>query len=189
MIVTLFVLLALFILLGGIWLFLPIAFGLPWVPAQRQRIRRALELAEVNPGERVYDLGSGDGRVLITAAKEFGAHAVGIEIEPVHCMVSWIWNVISGVEDRVSIRWGNFYSTSFNDADVLFIYVRPKQAEKLNSLLKEQLKPGSRVISISVDVDGWEPTAYDPEGLIFLYRMPPIPGSLETYLAKSIHYS
>jgi len=98
--VALIFLAATFVLLGGLWVVIPILHGLAWIPprrlavrgrpSRRQRIYRALELAQVRPGETVYDLGAGDGRVLVIAARDFGAQAVGIEIEPVHCAVAWL---------------------------------------------------------------------------------------------------
>ena len=170
--------------LGGLWVVVPNLFGLPWVPAPRKRIRSALQLANVQPGERVYDLGAGDGRALIVAARDFGARAVGVEIEPVHCVTAWLGAVIGGVAPRVSVRWGDLFKADFRDADVVLLYLTPPHAERLKPELERQLSPGTRVVSLSVDLEGWQPAAVDTDDLIFLYRMPPVRGSLVSFLAQ-----
>lgn len=172
------------LLTGASWALVPILTGLPWIPARRERIHKALRMAGVQPGERVYDLGAGDGRVLTIAAGDFGARAVGVEIEPVHCALAWVRSVLSGHRGRIQIRWGSFYDTPLGDADVVFLYVRPPQAARLRPSLAMQLRPGSRVVSLSVDLPGWEPRALDTEDLVFLYQMPPDPGDVSTYLAR-----
>src|SRR3989304_5678817 len=101
----LFVFLAILILIYLLWVIVPLVSGLPWIPTRQARIRRALNLARISPGEVIYDLGSGDGRVLILAAREFGVQAVGIEISPIHCVVAKINTYIHGVNDRIHIKW------------------------------------------------------------------------------------
>ena len=172
------------LLLGGFWILIPILYGLPSFPANRTRIRRALELSELQPGEIFYDLGAGDGRVLIAAARDFGARAVGVEIEPVHCIYIWLKALASGLRSHVSIRWMNFYKTSLKEADVVFVYLTSTQTARLKPLLERQLRSGARVVSISADFVGWQPAAIDTRHLIFLYRMPPQPGNLESFLAQ-----
>jgi SAM-dependent methyltransferase len=178
------------VLLTGFWIVIPILYGLPWVPTQRKRIRRALELSKVRPGEIVYDLGAGDGRVLIVAAREFGARAVGIEIDPVHCAVAWLRAFFSGARGSVSIRREDFFKTDLEDADVVFAYLTSAHAARLQPLLDKQLRPGARVVAISADLKGWQPAAFDSEYLIFMYQMPAKPGNLDTFLAQQdIHRS
>ena len=167
-----------------LWIFTPLLSGLPWIPTHRKRIIKALELAQLRSGEILYDLGSGDGRVLIMAAREYGAQAVGIELSPAHCALAWLRILLSGLIGRVSIRWGNFYKAELSEADVVFAYLTPTHARKLKSHLESQLRPGARLITISADVEGWEPTAFDSEDLIFFYQMPPQPGSLGSFLTK-----
>jgi len=173
-----------FITLAGLWYLVPLIYGLPWIPADRKRIKRAMELAKLSPGEIFYDLGAGDGRVLTVAAGEFGAIAIGIEIGPVHCLIAWARALIKGLGKRVSIRWGDMYKTNFRNADVVFVYLTQKHANKIKPLLEFQLREGARVVTISSDLDGWEPSAMDSEYLIFLYRMPPITGGIGSFLAQ-----
>jgi SAM-dependent methyltransferase len=168
------------------WLVFPVIAGLPWVPTQTRRIQMALDLAQVQPGETVYDLGAGDGRVLVIAAGEFGARAVGIEISPIHCAVAWLNARRHQVGGQVSVRWDNFYYTPLGDADVVYAYMTSRQTARLMPHLAEQLRPGTRVVTISFDLPGWQPDDFDQENLIFLYIMPPTPGSLGAFLTQQL---
>jgi len=182
--VAFFFFIALFIV-GLLWILVPAMYGLPSRLTHPDRIRAALKLANLQPGELFYDLGCGDGRVLVIAAKEFGAKAVGIEIGPVQRLVSRVRALYNGVSDRVRIEAGNFYKSDVRSADVVFIYATSTEVTKLASHLAGQMKSGSRVISISADFPEWEPTRFDEARLIFVYEMPPKPGSWTTYLLKN----
>lgn len=171
------------IFIAGLWYFIPLLYGLPWIPAKTKRIHRALELADLNPGERLYDLGAGDGRVLSVAAGDYGAVAIGIEISPVHCMIAWLRVLVMGLLSNVTIRWGNLYKSEFSDADVVFIYLTQSHALRIKNLLESQLRSGARVVTLSSDLDGWEPVRMDSEHLIFLYTMPPVQGGVGTFLS------
>ena len=162
-----------FLLISGLWLIVPALYGVPWVPTREKRIRKALQLAKLQPGEKLYDLGAGDGRVLMMAAKEFGAQAVGIEIGPVQCVVGWLRILFSGSRQKVQIRCANFYKSDVSDADVVFIYATSSQTSRLLPLLERQLRPGARVVSIAADFPDWQPSEVDREWLIFMYEMPP----------------
>ena len=175
------------VLLAGVyvlWLMVPILYGLPWVPTGPRRIRRALQLARLRPGEVLYDLGAGDGRVLDIACREFGARAVGIEISPMHCVIARLGIWFGGEGERAKIIRGNFLRADVSGADVVFAYLLREQAAGLRPRLESQLRPGARVVAVSADFEGWEPAAFDEEALVFLYRMPPPPGSVESFLAR-----
>jgi cyclopropane fatty-acyl-phospholipid synthase-like methyltransferase len=173
------------LVLCGLWILVPMLFGPPWIPTRMNRIRKALQLAEVKPDEIVYDLGCGDGRVLVIAAGEFGARAVGIEIGPVQCAAAWLRAVLNGVKDRVQIRWGNFYQADLKDADVVFAYLTSTQARRLEEHLANRLKPGARVVTISFDFPDWQPSEFHSDEMIFIYQIPPIHGNLESYLTQT----
>ena len=180
----LYVLSIVLLLIGVWWILVPAWYGLPPVPTKLSRIRKALELVNLRPEEVLYDLGSGDGRVLIIAAREFGAQAMGIEIGPVQRAVSWLNVLRNGVRHKVRIEAGNFYQSDLSAADVVFVYATSKEVTKLAEHLDKQMKPGSRLVSISADFPEWEPSAFDERELIFVYEMPPKPGSLTSYLLK-----
>ena len=166
------------------WILVPALYGLPPVPTNLNRIRTALSLADLQPNEILYDLGAGDGRVLLIAARDFGAKAVGIEIGPIQCALAWLRIAASGFGDQIRIQWGNFYKSSLQDADVVFVYATSREVMKLAYHLNTQMKQGGRLVSISADFSNWEPSLVDEHDLIFVYTMPPVEGSLTTYLLK-----
>ncbi len=163
-----------FLLLSGLWLIVPALYGVPWVPTREKRIRKALQLAKLEAGETLYDLGAGDGRVLLMAAKEFGAQAVGVEIGPVQCALGWLRILLSGSGHRARIRCGNFYRADVAEADVVFVYLTSVQTGRLQEKLAKELRAGTRVVSVAADFPDWQPEFVDREMLIFVYRMPPL---------------
>jgi hypothetical protein len=170
--------------LGLLWIFVPALYGLPSVPTKQERIRKALQLVNLQPNEILYDLGAGDGRVLLIAAREFNAKAVGIEIGPVQCALIWLRVVASGFGNKIQVKWGNYLKADLNQADVVFLYATSKEVLRVAAYLEKQMKPGSRLVSISADFPEWEPSVMDDRELIFVYSMPPKPGSLTTYMLK-----
>lgn len=173
-------------LAGLLWILVPALYGLPPVPTKPWRIRKALKLAGLQPNETLYDLGAGDGRVLFMAAREFDAQAVGLEIGPLQCALIWLRAIASGLGNKVQIRWGNFYKADLHDADVVFIYATSREVLKLASHLETHMKRGSRLVSISADFPEWEPSAMDDRDLIFVYEMPPMHGSVMSYMLKNV---
>jgi len=173
-------------LLGLLWVLVPALYGLPSIPTRPERIRNALRLVNLRPGEVIYDLGAGDGRVLLIAAGEFGAEAVGIEVGPIQCALIWLRTETNGLRNKINIQWGNYLKADLRAADVVFVYATSREVLRLASYLQEHMKPGSRLVSISADFPEWEPSTFDERDLIFVYKMPPRPGSLTTYLLKKI---
>jgi SAM-dependent methyltransferase len=171
-------------ILALLWILVPALYGLPPVPTRPERIRKALKLANLQADEVLYDLGAGDGRVLLIAAREFGAKAVGIEVGPIQCALIWLRAVASGFGNKIQVRWANFYKADLGEADIIFVYATSKEVVKLAPHLERQLKTGRRVISVSADFPDWEPSTFDEHDLIFLYKMPPTRGSITTYMIK-----
>ncbi len=167
-----------------LWMLVPALYGLPPVTTKPERIRHALKLAGLQRDEVLYDLGAGDGRVLLIAAREFGARAVGIEVGPLQCAWAWLRIVASGFGDRIRMRWANFYKAELRAADVVFVYATSKEVGRLAPHLEKQLRQGARVVSISADFPEWEPAVFDDRDLIFVYEMPPKPGNISSYLMK-----
>ena len=172
-------------IIGLLWIFVPALYGLPSVPTKEERIRKALKLVNLQADETLYDLGAGDGRVLLIAAREFNAKAVGIEIGPVQCALIWLRTVASGFGNHIQVKWGNYLKVDLSQADVVFLYATSKEVLRDAPYLEKQMKPGSRLVSISADFPEWEPAVIDDRDLIFVYNMPPKPGSLTTYLLKN----
>ena len=167
-----------------LWILVPTLYGLPPVPTKPSRIRKALQLANLQPNEVLYDLGAGDGRVLIIAAREFHARAVGIEIGPIQCLLIWLRALAGGLGNQIQVKWANFYKADLREADVVFVYATSKEIVKLAPHLEKQLKQGAQVVSISADFPEWEPSTFDDRDLIFVYEMPPTMGSIASYMMK-----
>lgn len=176
------ILLSVFVLL---WFYVPAIYGLPSVPTKPKRIRHALKMANLQPNEVLYDLGAGDGRVLLMAAHEFGAKAVGIEIGPIQCAWIWLRSTASGLGNQIQVRWGNFYKADLHAADVVFLYATSKEVAKLAPHLEGQMKKSARLVAISADFPEWEPSLFDDRDLIFVYEMPPTKGSIASYMLKN----
>ena len=174
------------IALGGFWVIIPRIYGAPGTPTPRHLIRKALQLADVQPEEKVYDLGAGDGRIVVAAARHFKARAVGIEIDPVHCLVAWLRALLNGVILRVSIRQENLLKADVGDADVVFVYLTPELVGRLRPQLILKLRPGARVVSLYFPFAEWQPAQVDIGNLIFVYQMPPQPGSVDTFLRQGM---
>jgi hypothetical protein len=129
----------------------------PYVGTPRKKIRRAMELASLKPGEHFYDLGSGDGRSLIIAAKEYQAQSTGFELW--HFL--YLWSKISiffhHCSDQAKVYWKNFYQADISEADVVFCFLTPKAYPHLEKKFKEELKDGARVIIFSDSLNFWKP--------------------------------
>lgn len=168
--IPLLILILIFLAVFVVLLLLPALSGQPWVPAREERIRRALELAALKPGEKLYDLGSGDGRVLIAAVRDFGAWAVGVELSPLLCLLAWVKIRAQQLHPSISLGCGSYYQADIRDADVVYLYLTSGNANSLRQKLAGELKPGARVVSVSADLSGWQVELIDREELIFLYR-------------------
>ncbi len=116
-----------------------------------------LKVAAVTPQDVVFDLGSGDGRVVIAAARDFGAHGVGVEIDPKLVNVSRDAALAAGVGARVTFLWQDLFVTDLTDATVVTLYLRDDVNLKLRPKLLRELAPGTRVVSHDFDMADWEP--------------------------------
>jgi ribosomal protein L11 methylase PrmA len=121
-------------------------------------VDRMLELANVKKNDVLYDLGCGDGRIVVTAAKKYGAKAVGIDINPVRIEEAKANAKDAGVTDRVEFRIANLFETDVSPASVLTLYLLPDINRKLRPQLWKQLKVGTRIVSHDFDMgDEWPP--------------------------------
>lgn len=128
----------------------------PYVPTPLEIVRKMLRFADVKPNDVVYDVGCGDGRIVITAAKEFGAKGVGIEINP-FLVTEALGNVKEEkVEDKVTIIEQDALTADYSSATVITIYLLPDGNLKLKPILEKYLKPGVRVIFHNFEMVGWK---------------------------------
>jgi SAM-dependent methyltransferase len=151
-----------------------VAGGAPFIATSKRLTRKIVSLAGIQPGERVYDLGCGDGRFLIEAAKSYGASAIGIEISPVVCGLAKITAWINRA--NVSFHCVNFKKYDFSDADVVFCYLVPNELENLGKYFY-RLKKGCRILSRRFEIPGQTPakqikirTGFGAE-TVYVYRV------------------
>ena len=155
----------------GISITWPSTRGAPWVPTPLNTVDIMLRLAEVKAGDLVYDLGSGDGRLLIMAARRFGARAVGIEIDPLRFVFSQILITLFGVRGRVRIIFGNVFTQDLSAADVVTVYLTQDTNDKLREKLEQELRFGSRVVSNTFVFCEWPAYRASTKPSLFVYRM------------------
>jgi tRNA G37 N-methylase Trm5 len=129
----------------------------PYVPTPQEVVERMLELAQVKAGDVVYDLGSGDGRIVVTAAKKYGVKAVGFEIDPERIKESRENIKQAGVGHLVEIRQQDIRTVDLSPASVLTMYLLPEVNLMIRPNIWKQMKPGSRVVSHDFDMGDWKP--------------------------------
>lgn len=138
-----------------------------------------LDAAALRPGETVYDLGCGDGRVLVTAVQKFKAKAVGVEISPKLAQTARDNIKRAGLENHIQVIEGNMMDVDISPADVVILYLLTQSNDLLRPKLEKSLHPGARVVSHDFKVPGWEPRSidrtevYNRMHVIYVYQMPP----------------
>ncbi|MFB6248684.1 MAG: cyclopropane-fatty-acyl-phospholipid synthase family protein [Salinibacter sp.] len=142
----------------------------PFVESPQPVVNKMLEVANVTENDTLYDLGSGDGRIPITAARKYGAHGVGIEIKPDLVKRARQNAKDAGVSDLVEFRQGDLFEADISDATVVTLYLLPSVNLELRSKLFRQLEPGTRVVSHDFDMDEWEPDTTWKSGGDTVYR-------------------
>jgi SAM-dependent methyltransferase len=167
-IMTIALVLLLIFFISVIW---PNAVGAPWVPTSMENVHKMLTLADVKPGDTVYDLGCGDGRTIITAARRYKAQAVGIEVDPFRYIWCQIVINLLGLRNQVKVIYGNFFNQDLSKADVVTCYLLPETNTKLEEKFHRELHPGTRVVS-NTFVFNTVPLA-EQKGNIRLYHFPP----------------
>lgn len=158
------------LIIALLYVLVPAWYGLPPISTHPDRIRKALELVNLQPNETLYDLGCGHGQVLVIAAKEFGANAVGIEAGPVQCVISWVNCLRSGIRSQVRIEAGDFFKSDLSQADVVFAYLTSEFGERLEKKLRDELKAGARVVTVAFEMPTWESFIFEREKLIRVYE-------------------
>ena len=128
-----------------------------YVPTPYEVVDEMLRLANVRKGDVLYDLGSGDGRIPVTAAKRFGVRAVGIDIDPQRIKEATENAKKHGVGKLVTFKQEDLFKTDFKDATVVTLYLLPDLNVKLRPRLLNELKPGTRIVSHQFDMGTWKP--------------------------------
>ena len=166
--------LAVFLIVALPWAALAEQPDVIYVPTPQDVVDEMLKLAGVRKGDVLYDLGCGDGRIPVTAAKRFGIRAVGIDIDPERIREATENAKKAGVANLVSFRQENLFTADFHEASVVTLYLLPELNLKLEPRLLQELKPGTRVVSHQFDMGDWKPEKrMELNGrTIYLWRIP-----------------
>jgi ubiquinone/menaquinone biosynthesis C-methylase UbiE len=149
----------------------------PYLPSPQAVVEKMLEMSRIKPGEVVYDLGSGDGRVVITAAQKYKANAVGVEISEILCNSARKKVDALGLGQQVKIVHGSALKVDISPADVVFMYLLTSSNARLKPILEKNLKPTARVVSLNFSVPGWRASVTETihadrqNHTIYLYEM------------------
>jgi SAM-dependent methyltransferase len=146
-----------------------------YVPTPHEIVERMLDVAKVKTGDVVYDLGCGDGRMVIAAAKKFGTRGYGVDLDPARIREARANAKKEGVEKLVTFQVGDLYKTDIKEATVVMLYLLPELNRRLIPKLFAELKPGARVVSHDFDMgQSWPPDEYIKLGGdgIYLWVMP-----------------
>jgi SAM-dependent methyltransferase len=150
----------------------------PYVPTHELVVAEMLKVAKVGKNDVLYDLGSGDGRIPITAAKKFGTRGVGVDIDPARVTEARANAVKAGVADKVKFMQQDLFETDIKEATVVTLYLLPDVNLRLRPKLLSDLKPGTRIVSHNYDMGDWKPlrtiTVKVPEEhTIYYWVVPP----------------
>lgn len=142
----------------------------PFVPTDDALIAAMIRLAEVTKDDLVYDLGAGDGRIVISVARQLGARAVGVELDPLRIAEAMEDAAMERVEHLVDFVEGDLFTADFSKADVVMLYLMDSVNAKLRPRLLKELKPGARIVSHAFDMGDWEADEQVPLSGITLYK-------------------
>lgn len=146
----------------------------PWSPWWRTNHKIAsiqCKLAKISNKDVVYDLGCGDGTLLLTAAEEYGARGVGIEIDPARVFVAQLRVLFGGLRNKVAIQRKDFFNVGVSEATVVVMYLIPKTLGRLREKLLKELKPGTRVVTFVYKID-LPLIAEDKKNEVYVYEIP-----------------
>ncbi|MEO7726179.1 MAG: methyltransferase domain-containing protein [Burkholderiales bacterium] len=132
-------------------------FDVPFVPTPDVVVEEILRIASVGPDDFVMDLGSGDGRILIAAARKFGARGIGVDLDPDRIEESTYNAYLQGMSERVSFQQQDLFKFDFSKATVVTMYLLPSVNMRLRARLLSDLKPGTRIVSHDFDLEDWRP--------------------------------
>jgi len=145
--------------------------GAPFVPTPKEAVEAGLDLAQVKNGDTLVDIGAGDGRVLVAAAKR-GAKIIGYELSPFLWLLAVIALLRNGVKGSVKLRDG--FAANMSDVNVLFLFLMPKTLPNLMKEIKSKLRPGTRIVTYTFPIKDWvadEEKNIEGVGRVYLYRV------------------
>lgn len=150
-------------------------YGAPYVPLSKKEVTRVVKLLPISKGQLVYDLGSGDGRVVLAIAKDQAVKAVGVERSFWPYIIAKLKRQRTRLTGEVEFKRANFFDEDLSQADLVFCYLMPRPMERLKSKFERELKPNTMVASYAFKIPGWTPMRVDKPNAksasIFIYRV------------------
>lgn len=143
----------------------------PWWRTSRGVAKAIIQTAKITDKDVLYDLGCGDGTVLITAAKAKGARGVGIEIDPSRVAVAKLRVMINGLEDKLIIKKGDLFNENISKATVVIVYLLPKTINRLEEKFRKELQPGARIVSYIYPLSYFPEIARNAKHQIYVYEV------------------
>jgi SAM-dependent methyltransferase len=149
-----------------------------FIPTPTDAVAAMLDLAELSPQDVVYDLGCGDGRLLIAAAQQSGCHGVGVDVNPDLLTTARHQAELAGVAQQLTFVQGNLFAAEIRPATVVLIYLLPHLNLRLRPRLLTELRPGTRIVSHQFDMDNWAPDLTlrlepsEEDSVLYLWRVP-----------------
>lgn len=150
----------------------------PYVTSPQPIVEKMLALSRLKSGETLFDLGCGDGRILLSAAKNFGARAVGVELSPTLARRASQSIEAQGLQDQAKVIQGDMMAVDVSSANVVSLYLLTDANEQLRPKLERELKPGARVVSLEFKIKGWKPSKVEKVEVhrhpytLYLYELP-----------------
>lgn len=144
----------------------------PWIPMRKRDVKRFIKLAEIKPGQIMYDLGCGDAR-LVCAAAEAGANAKGVELSLIPFVLANIKKAFSTKRSMITILYQSLWKTNLRDADLIYVWLTPESLPGLKEKFERELKKGAKVVTYVWRIEGWDPVHIDKranEHKLFLYQ-------------------
>ena len=126
-------------------------------------------MSGAGPNDVVYDLGSGDGRILVEAARTYHARAVGVEADPLRVLISRFAIALNHLQGRATVVWGNFFHADLSEATIVTLFLSQGTNRKLKSKLEAELRPGTRIVSYVWTFDDWKPVSQDEDDSLAMY--------------------
>jgi hypothetical protein len=162
------------------WAYLSVPRGAPWAPTSLDVTHKMLKMAGVKSGETGIDMGAGDDRVVMVAARSFGARAIGVEIDPLRCLLANLAIALLGLRGKAHVFHENMFGFDTSGADVVVLSLLQGTNQRVNDKLLKELRPGTRGVSHTFSMTGWTPVGLDDHHGIFLYEVGRTGGDVRT---------
>lgn len=143
----------------------------PWWRTNGKVARSIIKTAKINKDDFVYDLGCGDGTLLVTAAQKVDAKGIGVEIDPARVLIARVRIFLHGLNRNIHIKRGDLFKEDISQASVIVVYLVPKTLKRLEAKFRKELKIGTRIVSFVYPIDYFPQIAGDKENQVYVYKV------------------